>query len=276
MFQVTNPADILDDMFLWAMPYGVSENWDAGIVGNRPLVMQLDPWEELLVRESDLRGYIDFVGRYMDERGLVPTAVAFGEEWYLSRSSRRWQMFEGLDDFGWADALKAKVDAAHVLMKERWPNALSIQIEPWFTTYKGSNGAYYMPPYDVDVLALDAFLFAHGTQHWGTQGMPLLPDSPYQKFHLEVGRLYEHAATYGKPLVMIPQVFKEPQLDGNHGIAPTAAQLRWWFELAQKLPSVVAIGWFGLGSSPWFEGLDSNPELRAEVVRELREMGYSV
>jgi hypothetical protein len=91
------------------------------------------------------------------------------------------------------------------------------------------------------------------------------------KFYIEVGRLVEHAATYGKPLMLVGQAFRIPE-SPLWSVAPTPDQLDWFYILAQRIPSVVGLAWFAVEQEA--NGL-LRPDMSAQAQRVLELWNYN-
>ena len=260
--QVRDPETVPEGCFLCVAPEnGGLDHLNAETVGNRPIFLLLMP---LPGDETDegLRLHFKFMAGWMATRNLSPMAVGYGEEWY-----------NGSQTIEQKDAIKARVDHALTLVKEYWPGAYTVQIEPWFNDWLELGPAYYHPPFACDVLAIDMYLWPEGSEMFHTLGMPLTPDAPYAKFYLEVGRLVEWAlARFPQPVMLFPQAAYGPDPGAFWSRMPTPPQLRWWYELALTHDRIIALCFYARQSlHPGISALDQHPEHWAEVLREIAQ-----
>ena len=211
---------------------------------------------------------------WLAARAITPLALMWGEEWYTRPEVKTWPYFAGFSGMAFADRLRARVDQILVLLRSVMPGVPIVQVENWWNNDPSLGGVgFYRPVFtQTDVLGLDAYLTTGGVPEWGTPALTSVADQAMlNKFYTEVGRFYEHAATYGKPLMAVGQAFRIPE-SPLWSVAPTPDQLEWFYVLAQRTPVVVGLAWFAVEA--WANGL-LRPDLAAQAQRVQELYAYN-
>lgn len=138
-------------------------------------------------------------------------------------------------------------------VRRQFPGVPIGTVEPHWTEDRTSR--YYTPIPNIDVIGLDAYV---------------VPPITRERFDRFVTPAYQHAATYGKPILMVGQSFADAE-GLWAGPMPTVEQMRLYTDLAESLPQVVGLAWFLLehpsawqhGARSW--GLTDYPDRLAAV-----------
>jgi len=224
--------------------------------------------------------YLADLQRRLVLKGITPLAMMVEEEWYDRINGPDvggWPCFSNMDPWLRKMLIRDRLTTFYGMIKARWPWCYTVAVESKWNDDGNWGVLLWYPPPVVDVLGCDPYLHAHGWPPMGTP--PLVPDDTpemRQKFDLEIGavvkgyhfadgREWRGAASYGKPLMLVGQGFKDRDPAGMWSVAPSGVQLGWWYSLACSTPSVVGLGWFCVRSAPSVIGLDGLPEQAAAV-----------
>lgn len=238
--------------------------------------------EDRLHAPSKYDVYLAALKDKLARKGIVPYGLMIEEEWHDRVNNPAdvggWASFRGLDPWQkktWLrDRLATLVDRVHAA----FPGVPVIAVEMRWNESRAAGPDLWYPDFGADILGLDSYLYAKGWSRYGTP--PLKPEKTSEqltKFGMEVSWSLHGspdgkntgALSRGKPVILVAQAFRDRDAALTWGTAPGAAQLRWWFELAQSFPRVMGLAWFAVASAPSIIGLDAMPDLRA-AVEQLR------
>ncbi len=228
--------------------------------------------------------YLDGLRTRLVQKGITPLGIMVSEECDDRINNPNdmggWPCFANMDPWLRKQLIRDRLTTFYGMVKARWPFTATVAVETkWNDDHAFGVGLWYPPPGNVDVLGVDAYLHSGA---WAPLGVPITPpldssDSPAmrEKFRIEVAGMIEGldvpgyprwrgAASFGKPLLLVGQGFKS-RGEGMWAVPPSPVQLGWWYDLACRVPKVVALGWFCVQSAPSVIGLDGLPEQAAAV-----------
>jgi len=247
----------------------------------------------LPVGSSDLSNPDGYVARLtalkatLAAKGITPWAISLGDEMfdvcnYGARLS--WPVFAGMtrpheDMRARKQLLYPRLSRLYTLTKTAFPTIPTLQVETMFCSTDVNEGYWHPLCPDADIAAVDPYLWSDGCPWLGTG--PLTAQSPVEKFGKEVMWLtagggnplgITGAFGYGKPVVLIGQVFRDVINSPWHTL-PTPAQSRWYFEWGVSQPQIIGLGWYSIASVPGLSiGLDQLPAHLAMVRGTMAEM----
>lgn len=285
-FGAYRAAQALDLMPVGSLVVYTPDN-DPPLTGEDFAARQLSPilylgfgYQKFVNLDGARDDYLDRWATILAQRSVFPLAVMLEEEWYgrLGGEVGAWPCFAGMDEWAKRDRIAQGLAELHDACKQRWPGAHTIDVEPVWSNRREFGPGYYCPvPARLDVLGLDAYLTRYGQADIGTPPLTALADQAMlDKFFAEVGwRLeggtwggvfFEGAASYGRPMVLVAPAFEDVNSASQWSQAPAAAQLEWFYVLAQRVPAVQAVFWFAYRSIPDIQrGLDVLGSQREKV-----------
>jgi hypothetical protein len=237
-------------------------------------VIQTGCNEDYLTNPDHWDRYLNALHLRCAAQGITPVAWMIEEEWWDRCNNPAdvagWPVFAGMTEWQRKEWLRPRLAELYRRTKAR--GLLTVAVETkWNDDATFGSGLWY-PDYGADVLGADPYLWARG---WPLVGTPPLTDSDgpemCEKFKREVAWVVEGVGAwkgvlhYGRPVMLVAQAFRDRDPNGLWATVPTAAQLHWWLDLAERHPQIVALAAFAHRSAASVACMDELPETRAAV-----------
>lgn len=184
--------------------------------------------DRLLDRDGEMTTELGNINAGLVEAGLRERLLAImpGEEWqgaWTRGDLRGWRLVQQAGDgpTRQIDAIIGALDGLARTIRAVFSGVAIGHVEPFWNHDPAIPALYWPPPEEYDFLGIDAYVDGHITRARFNEIVPM--------------RLLA-ASRYGKPLLVVPQCFREDVPGTSWTEMPTIEQLGWWAELVDQFP----------------------------------------
>lgn len=192
------------------------------------LELSIGTEDRLLDRDGQMTTELGNINAGLVEAGLRERLLAImpGEEWqgaWTRGDLRDWRLVQQAGDgpTRQVDAIIGALGGLARTIRAVFPNTPVGHVEPFWNHDASVPALYWPPPDEYDFLGIDAYVDHEITRRrWDAIVPPRL----------------SMASRYGKPLLVVPQTFREDVPGALWTQMPTIEQLGWWADLVDEFP----------------------------------------